>query len=60
MIINCGVKFEILVVSPEGDTTKEIPVVQAKCYTKYLGHLTLNFDAEGELKKPMKEFRDVL
>ena len=24
---------------------KLIPVVQAKSYTKYLGHITLNFDA---------------
>ena len=29
-------------------------MVQARCYTKYLGHLTLNFDAEGELKLPVE------
>ena len=33
---------------------KIIPVVQAKCYTKYLGHLTLNFDSHGELLQPVE------
>ena len=26
-----------------------MPVVQAYCYTKYIGHLNLQFDSEGEL-----------
>merc|ERR1719193_2100177 len=34
--------------------SKVIPVVQAKCYTKYLGHLTLNFDDQGELLQPVE------
>ena len=56
-----SLNFEILgMFRPEGDETKEIPVVQAKCYNKYLGHLTLNFDAEGELKQPIKGCKDVL
>ena len=47
---------------PEGDyptyvsnkqTGKVIPVVQAHCYTKYLGHLKLSFDARGELLTPV-------
>ena len=32
---------------------KVIPVVQAYCYTKYMGHLTLKFDSEGELLTPV-------
>ena len=32
---------------------KTIPVVQAYCYTKYLGHLILKFDADGELLTPV-------
>jgi len=40
-------------VTPKDDPAKQIPVVQAKSYTKYLGHLTLNFDANGELKQPI-------
>jgi len=36
------------------DSGKTIPVVQAKKYSKYLGHLTLHFDANGELKTPIK------
>ena len=31
-----------------------MPVVQAYCYTKYLGHLELHFDSEGELLTPVK------
>ena len=47
---------------PEGDyptyvsniqTGKVIPVVQAHCYTKYLGHLQLSFDDGGELLTPV-------
>ena len=47
---------------PDGDyptyvhnkaTNKVIPVVQVFCYTKYLGHLTLQFDAAGELVTPV-------
>ena len=33
---------------------KIIPVVQVKCFTKYLGHITVNFDSEGELLKPVE------
>ena len=32
---------------------KVIPVVQAYCYTKYMGHLKLKFDSEGELLTPV-------
>ena len=32
---------------------KVIPVVQAFCYTKYLGHLQLSFDNHGELLSPV-------
>ena len=32
---------------------KVIPVVQAFCYTKYLGHLQLSFDSHGELLSPV-------
>ena len=32
---------------------KIIPVVQAYKYSKYLGHLVLNFDANGELLTPV-------
>ena len=47
---------------PDGDyptyvknkvTDKVIPVVQAYCYTKYLGHLELQFDDQGELLTPV-------
>lgn len=31
-----------------------MPVVQAYCYTKYLGVLEVNFDANGELSKPVQ------
>ena len=31
-----------------------VPVVQVYCYTKYLGHLELHFDANGELLTPVK------
>lgn len=32
---------------------KVIPVVQAFCFTKYLGHLKLSFDSSGDLMKPV-------
>lgn len=35
------------------DKDKVIPVVQAYCYTKYLGHLELKFDDQGELLTPV-------
>ena len=31
-----------------------VPVVQAYCYTKYIGHLVLKFDDQGELLEPVK------
>jgi 5'-nucleotidase len=34
---------------------KIIPVVQAKAFTKYLGHLKLKFDEQGELLTPVPE-----
>jgi len=47
--------------SPAGDyptyvtnNGKVIPVVQAYCYTKYLGHLELQFDESGDLKQPVE------
>ena len=33
---------------------KVVPVVQVYCYSKYLGHLKLNFDSEGELMTPVQ------
>lgn len=36
------------------NSSKVIPVVQAYCYTKYLGHLQLNFSAEGDLLTPVE------
>jgi len=33
---------------------KVVPVVQAYCYTKYLGHLKLKFDSFGELLTPVQ------
>ena len=37
-------------------TDKVVPVVQAFAYTKYMGHLRLNFDpATGELLSPVQE-----
>jgi len=30
-----------------------VPVVQAYCYSKYLGHFELYFDERGELKTPV-------
>ena len=33
-----------------------VPVVQAYCYTKYIGHLELQFDEEGELLKPVETY----
>ena len=38
---------------PNKQTGKVIPVVQAHCYTKYLGHLQLSFDASGDLLTPV-------
>ena len=35
------------------ETGKIIPVVQAYCYTKYLGHLQIHFDAAGDLLEPV-------
>ena len=35
------------------DSGKVVPVVQAYCYTKYLGHLQLQFDSQGELLRPV-------
>ena len=32
---------------------KVVPVVQAYCYSKYLGHFDLYFDSNGELKTPV-------
>ena len=36
------------------ESGKVVPVVQVYCYTKYLGHLELHFDANGELLTPVK------
>ena len=33
---------------------KVVPVVQAFCYSKYLGYFELNFDANGQLKTPVE------
>jgi len=33
---------------------KLVPVVQAYCYTKYLGHLKLRFDSSGDLLTPVE------
>ena len=35
------------------DTGRVVPVVQAYCYTKYIGHLQLQFDDQGELVRPV-------
>jgi len=35
------------------ETNKIIPVVQAYCYTKYLGYLKIRFGANGELLEPV-------
>jgi len=35
------------------NSSKVIPVVQAYCYTKYLGHLNLNFGPGGDLLEPV-------
>jgi len=48
--------------SPQGDYPtyiiqqggKVVPVVQAYCYTKYLGHLKLRFGASGDLLTPVE------
>ena len=45
-------EYPTYVTSTEGN--KVIPVVQAKAYNKYLGHLTLHFDVNGELKLPLE------
>ena len=34
-------------------TGRVVPVVQAYCYTKYIGHLHLQFDSQGELLRPV-------
>ena len=36
------------------ESGRVVPVVQAYCYTKYLGHMELQFDEEGELLKPVE------
>ena len=37
------------------DTDKVVPVVQASAYTKYMGHLRLNFDLDtGDLLSPVQ------
>ena len=42
------------------DTDKVVPVVQAFAYTKYMGHLKLNFDLEtGDLVSPVQVGRFV-
>ena len=35
------------------DSGRVVPVVQAYCYTKYIGHLQLQFDSQGELLRPV-------
>merc|ERR1711892_250773 len=35
------------------NSSKVIPVVQAFCYTKYLGHINLNFGPDGDLLDPV-------
>ena len=39
-------QYPTWVTQPSG---RQVPVVQAYCYTKYIGHLNLQFDSEGEL-----------
>ena len=42
------------------DTDKVVPVVQAFAYTKYMGHLKLNFDLDtGDLVSPVQVGRIV-
>ena len=49
--------------TPKGDyptyitqeSGKVVPVVQAYCYSKYVGRFDLYFDADGELKTPVNE-----
>ena len=42
------------------DTDKVVPVVQAFAYTKYMGHLKLNFDLQtGDLVSPVQVGRFV-
>ena len=42
------------------DTDKVVPVVQAFAYTKYMGHLKLNFDlGTGDLVSPVQVGRIV-
>ena len=48
---------------PEGDyptfitqsSGRVVPVVQVYCYTKYIGHLEMDFDDDGELLKPVRD-----
>ena len=35
------------------ESGRVVPVVQAYCYTKYIGHLQLQFDSAGELELPV-------
>lgn len=37
-------KYPLMIEGPDGHT---VPIVQAGAYSKYLGHLTLDFDADG-------------
>ncbi len=37
----------------QSGSNRVVPVVQAYCYSKYLGHLELHFDASGELRRPV-------
>jgi 5'-nucleotidase / UDP-sugar diphosphatase len=39
-------KYPLMVAGPDGH---EVPIVQAGAYSKHLGHLKLDFDAEGNL-----------
>ena len=39
---------------------KTVPVVQAYCYTKYIGVLKLDFDEAGNLKTPVRDAQVVL
>ena len=37
------------------ETGRVVPVVQAFYYSKYLGHLKLDFDRNGDLKVPVEK-----
>jgi len=37
----------------EQDSGKVVPVVQAYCYTKYIGHVEATFGGDGELLLPV-------